>query len=156
MWWMKKKWCHKNRPTKPAHAQHMGLTFMCDHCSKPLKWTFTFKPQKYPQQTPDFLHVLNATNFFQARVTWIFTTKFTLEKNHSIATYSGNLSRWIYCPSRCHFFSTLMADYEHFLHCNTCFNWLPWSTMSPTSKYRVFWGFPPHCIVIGMEWTNFS
>ena len=28
-----KKQCHKNRPTKPAHAQHMGLTFMCDHCS---------------------------------------------------------------------------------------------------------------------------
>ena len=27
-------------------------------------------------------------------------------------------------------FSTLMADYEHFLHCDTCFNWLPWSTMS--------------------------
>ena len=21
-------------------------------------------------------------------------------------------------------FSTLMVDYEHFLHCNTCFNWL--------------------------------
>ena len=24
-------------------------------------------------------------------------------------------------------FSTLMTDYEHFLHCDTCFNWLPWS-----------------------------
>ena len=32
-----KKQCHKNRPTKPAHAQHMGLTFICDHCSKPFK-----------------------------------------------------------------------------------------------------------------------
>ena len=33
-------------------------------------------------------------------------------------------------------FSTLMADYKHFLH---CFNWLPWSIMSAGLGKTKFW-----------------
>ena len=53
--------------------------------------------------------------------------------------YSGICPGGIFLPSRCHFFSTLMADYEHFLHCDTCFNWLPWSIMSAGLGKTKFW-----------------
>ena len=37
------------------------------------------------------------------------------------------------------FFLTLMADFDHFLHSHTLFNWLPWSTMSAALGKSKFW-----------------
>ena len=37
------------------------------------------------------------------------------------------------------FFKTLMADYDHFLHSNTLFNWLLCSIMSAGSRKCMFW-----------------
>ena len=37
------------------------------------------------------------------------------------------------------FFKTLMADFDHFLHSHTLFNWLPWSTMSAALGKSKFW-----------------
>ena len=45
-------------------------------------------------------------------------------------TYSGICGGLIFLPSRCHFFSTLTANYDHFLYASTAFNCLPWSIMS--------------------------
>ena len=57
-------------------------------------------------------------------------------------TYSGICGGRIFLPSRCHFFSTLMADYEHFLHCDTCFNSSLWDSgklsFGPVSSFCIF------------------
>ena len=37
------------------------------------------------------------------------------------------------------FFLTLMADFDHFLHSHTLFNWLLWSTMSAALGKSKFW-----------------
>ena len=36
-------------------------------------------------------------------------------------------------------FSTLMADYDHFLYASTAFNWLTWSIMSAGPEKSKFW-----------------
>ena len=36
-------------------------------------------------------------------------------------------------------FSTLMADYDHFLYASTAYNWLPWSIMSVAPGKSKFW-----------------
>ena len=57
---------------------------------------------------------------------WILTPAV----NYIMYMNDGNCPGGIFLAEVCHFFSTLMADYEHFLHFDTCFNWLPWSIMS--------------------------
>ena len=54
-------------------------------------------------------------------------------------TYSGICGGRIFLPSRCHFFSTLKANYDHFLYASTAFNWLPWSIMSAGPGKSNFW-----------------
>ena len=54
-------------------------------------------------------------------------------------TYSGICDGRIFLPSRCHFFSTLTANYDHFLYASTAFNWLPWSIMSAGPGKSNFW-----------------
>ena len=53
--------------------------------------------------------------------------------------YGGNCPGWIFLPVQCHFFKTLMADFDQVLHSHTLFNWLPWSTMSAALGKSKFW-----------------
>ena len=60
----------------------------------------------------------------------------------SLHLYSGNLSRCIFCLQDVTFFNfggCTNVDYDHFLHSNTCFNWLPWSFMSAGLGKTKFW-----------------
>ena len=44
-----------------------------------------------------------------------------------------------FSPKSCHFFSTSMADFSHFVHWVTCFNWFFWSIISARVPKTNFW-----------------
>ena len=58
---------------------------------------------------------------------------------HNNNPYSGIFPGWIFFPSRCHFFFTLMADYDQFWHVSAAFNWLHRAIMSVGPGKSKFW-----------------
>ena len=57
----------------------------------------------------------------------------------SSSTYGWICGGGIFLSSGCHFFSTLTANYGHFMHFNTAFNWLSSSIVSVGPRKSKFW-----------------
>ena len=72
----------------------------------------------------------------------------------NVTLYSGFFPGGIFLSVWCHFFTTLMADYDHFLHSNTLFNWLPCWIMSAGLGKSKFWTSCPKVPNHNIGWVG--